>query len=556
MNQTVEAVFPDTAIPSSTYSVAQAPDKDIYIGTENSGLYIYSENWKLKQYVPVDDAIATILPDNNGDIWLGMDETGICHYNKEKQTFTRLHKDNTGLSNNSIRTFVPYSDSSILIGTFRGLNILDKKALTVAPANINIAGKGGLSHYSIHSMLVDKDQTLWIGTYSAGINYHSPFYRPASYITPNEYAGIIGKGQQDKDGNMWFATEGAGLFYYNPINGQQQLYPIKPLQERNYENNIIKSILIQGDSILCSTHFGSVYLFSIVNKQYKMLSNFRHNDILSLYIDKSKRLWIPTNSDHNLVMVDKGRQTNQFIADGLSRPFKGVTVIHELEPDLFLFGTLSDSLYLYDKKKETIRNLFTELQPNSKFEKLGNITAITQDNEGYVWIATNKNGLYRLNRNLKLAKHYQKEDGLSDSYINSLTIDRHENIWVTTGKSLYKLNRTTDTFSEMKIADIPAMEFTRFSGNSISADGSIYFPGDKGVLFFNPDKIMVNPNIPPIYITSLIVNNEEDVTGNIKDGDITLASNQNNITFKYTALNFIHSERNQYAYKLEGADPT
>lgn len=46
------------------------------------------------------------------------------------------------------------------------------------------------------------------------------------------------------------------------------------------------------------------------------------------------------------------------------------------------------------------------------------------------------------------------------------------------------------------------------------------------------------------------------MTGNIEDGDITLASTQNNITFKYTALNFIHSERNQYAYKLEGADPT
>ena len=68
--------------------------------------------------------------------------------------------------------------------------------------------------------------------------YTSPFYRPVSYITPNEYAGIIGKGQQDKDGNMWFATEGAGLFYYNPENGRQQLYPIKPLHEGNYEINI------------------------------------------------------------------------------------------------------------------------------------------------------------------------------------------------------------------------------------------------------------------------------------------------------------------------------
>ena len=158
-----------------------------------------------------------------------------------------MHKDNTNLNNNSIRTFVSYGDSSILVGTFRGLNILNKKELTITPANINIAGKGGLSHYSIHSMLIDKDQTLWIGTYSAGVNYHSPFYRPVSYITPNEYAGIIGKGQQDKDGNMWFATEGAGLFYYNPENGRQQLYPIKPLHEGNYEINIIKSILIQGD---------------------------------------------------------------------------------------------------------------------------------------------------------------------------------------------------------------------------------------------------------------------------------------------------------------------
>ena len=183
---------------------------------------------------------------------------------------------------------------------------------------------------------------------------------------------------------------------------------------------------------------------------------------------------------------------------------------------------------------------FHRTATGSQIRKLGNITAITQDNEGYVWIATNKNGLYRLNRNLKLAKHYQKKDGLSDSYINSLTIDQHQNIWVTTGKSIYKLNRTTDTFSEMRIADTPAMEFTRFSGNSISADGSIYFPGDKGVLFFNPDKIMVNPNIPPVDITSLIVNNKDDVTGNIEDGEITLTSDQNNITFRYTALNFIH----------------
>lgn len=69
------------------------------------------------------------------------------------------------------------------------------------------------------------------------------------------------------------------------------------------------------------------------------------------------------------------------MANGISRSFKWVTVIHELEPNLFLFGTLSDSLYLYDMKKKTVRNLSTELQPDPKFEKLGS-TAITRSNEG------------------------------------------------------------------------------------------------------------------------------------------------------------------------------
>ena len=102
------------------------------------------------------------------------------------------------------------------------------------------------------------------------------------------FAGIIGQGREDSNGNMWFATEGAGLLYYNPRTEEQKLYPIKPLQAGNYEINILKSILIQGDSILCSTHFGSVYLFSIRNKQYKKIHDYKYNDINTLYIDNCR----------------------------------------------------------------------------------------------------------------------------------------------------------------------------------------------------------------------------------------------------------------------------
>ena len=74
---------------------------------------------------------------------------------QNKQTFTWLHKDNTNLNNNSIRTFVPYGDSSILVGTFRGLNILNKKnSPSLLPISIS-PGKEGLSQL-LHPQHADR----------------------------------------------------------------------------------------------------------------------------------------------------------------------------------------------------------------------------------------------------------------------------------------------------------------------------------------------------------------------------------------------------------------
>ena len=280
-DKTVEEMPYLTEMESPIHSIAQDNAGDIFIGTEDKGLYIFTSGWKLKKHYLPDSSnnqqtlpistISALLPGPGNTVFIGTNENGLCLYNKKEQTFTRLNTDNSGLNNNSVRHLTVLSKDSILIGTFRGLNILNTQNMIITPINMDMKAKGALSHYSIHSMLIDRDQTLWVGTYSAGVNYHSPFYRPASFITTNSFAGIIGQGREDSNGNMWFATEGAGLLYYNPRTEEQKLYPIKPLQAGNYEINILKSILIQGDSILCSTHFGSVYLFSIRNKQYKKI---------------------------------------------------------------------------------------------------------------------------------------------------------------------------------------------------------------------------------------------------------------------------------------------
>ena len=572
-DKTVEEMPYLTEMKSPIHSVAQDSDGDIFIGTEDKGLYIFTSDWKLKKHYLPDSSnnqqtlpistISALLPGPGNTVFIGTNENGLCLYNKKEQTFTRLNTDNSGLNNNSVRHLTVLSKDSVLIGTFRGLNILNTQNMIITPINMDMKAKGALSHYSIHSMLIDRDQTLWVGTYSAGVNYHSPFYRPASFITTNSFAGIIGQGREDSNGNMWFATEGAGLLYYNPRTEEQKLYPIKPLQAGNYEINILKSILIQGDSILCSTHFGSVYLFSIRNKQYKKIHDYKYNDINTLYIDNKQRLWIPTNTPDQTVMADKEKTTSYFNVNGHKKQFRGICLIKELEPDVFLFGAISDSVFVYDMNKETATDLTSLLQNGDKRKRLGSISGALKDDNQFIWIATTKGGLFRLDSNLNLIQNYQKENGLSESYINSLSIDKNGDIWVVTGKELYKLNRPENKFELVKPVDSPTQEYSLYANNCVSNDGTLYFPGNQGILAINPQKVITNPNRPPVYVTSLLINSQEDPEGLPTyqellplqyNNNITLKASQGNITIRYSALNFIHSEDNSYAYMMEGAD--
>ncbi|MDL2208940.1 hybrid sensor histidine kinase/response regulator, partial [Parabacteroides sp. OttesenSCG-928-O15] len=558
-------------ITSSISAVSQDTNGDIYIGTSSEGVFVYTKDWKFREQWLPEEGNKASLPANyitqicfdQEFIWLASEENGLCRYHRETKTFTHYTKQNSGLGNDRVRSLVFLNPDSLLIGTFSGLYIFDRGNDRISSVYMNIEGQGGLSHYSIHSMLVDKDQTLWIGTYSAGINYYSSYQKSIYYITPDEYAGIMGLGQEDKNGNMWFATEGAGLLFYDPRTRKQKLFPITDPEEGNYELNIIKSIWIEDETIYCGTHFGSVYSFSMRTGKYTLLFDSKENDIFTLYVDSQKNLWIPTSNTSNLVMIDrKGRRINEFEANSGKRSFPYVTTILELQPEVFLFGTYRGEIFQYDRKRQTVETLNEQLPLLGKYDRLGIISSIIRDS-GMIWIATTKGGLFKLDQQFSFVKHYQREEGLTSSNITSLVLDNNQELWVASGSDIFRLNKNDDLFFPVKSATVPTQEFTIHAG-SVSTNGTIYFPASKGILAFNPQQIKQNPTIPPLYITSLITNNHEDIIHQLKatnpkanyptDYSITLNARQNNISITYSALNYIHPESNQYMYKLEGAN--
>ena len=107
-------------------------------------------------------------------------------------------------------------------------------------------------------------------------------------------------------------------------------------------------------------------------------------------------------------MADKEKTTSYFNVNGHKKQFRGICLIKELEPDVFLFGAISDSVFVYDMNKETATDLTSLLQNGDKRKRLGSISGALKDDNQFIWIATTKGGLFRLDSNLNLIQIYQK----------------------------------------------------------------------------------------------------------------------------------------------------
>ena len=89
-----------------------------------------------------------------------------------------------------------------------------------------------------------------------------------------------------------------------------------------------------------------------------------------------------------------------------------------------------------------------------------------------------------------------------------------------------------------------------------STDGEMFFGGINGFNSFFPEDISDNTYIPPIVITSITtysnnVKSEKRIWG---VNELNLSYNESFIYIEFAALNYNNSEKNQYAYMIEGVN--
>ncbi|MGE5776970.1 MAG: two-component regulator propeller domain-containing protein, partial [Chloroflexota bacterium] len=458
------------------------------------------------------DDIRSLFKDRSGVLWIGTGNHGINKLPANSGQFS-LYRNNPSNPNspatNSTGTFSEDQYGYIWIGTWGGgLDRFDPRRGRFEHFRHDPADPASLSSDMVMAVYVDSENVVWAGTLGGGLNrmdlasgeithyFHSP--RDPASLVDNNVTAIVSDGR----GGLWLGTYG-GLSHYNPDTNTFT----------NYVSNSANNQSDPGES-----HYDTIIntLSIYVKDHANNLSSLSENKVVSLYLDERKGiLWIGTWGG-GLNWLD--------VRDPLYST-----------PKLAKFG-----VYRYNSD-----------DPASLSED--SVWTIHESQDGFLWLGTQA-GLNRLDPKTQKFKRYTREQGIPNESILGILSDNRGRLWLTTNNGLVKFEPYSGKFMAYDVAD--GLQGNEFNTNAYfqSRDSIMYIGGTNGFNAFNPDDIQANTIPPQLAITRLAVFNKPvklDLSGKTP---VRLSYEQDFVTFEFAALDFRASQKNHYAYMLQGYD--
>lgn len=561
------------------FSLYEAENGDVYLGTSKGFYYLNHQNQKFKF---IDRGVVnSIIADDKNGIWTAT-TTGLRHYDSSNQLIEDSKFNFPAITLTSLALHP--SINTIYVGSWgRGLiayNYVDKtfKQYLSSPAN-----KNSLSNNNTYRVLLDKAGTLWIGTWGGGLNkFDIKTQNFTRYIlSTSENLSYINKVvlslEQDKSGVIWFGTEG-GIHRINPEK--------KKFNNITYQNNNPNSLLNTHIVSITKDSNGALWVgtkdrgleYSVDGKNFIKVNlpalnavNFRVNTVYQnenklwigsndgLYIinglkptdkinrfassamvtslsgnkittiikDKSGVIWLGTqeNGLNKVIEYDEnvGLKVKRYTLSALKGKLQSerITSIYNDKNGRLWIGTFN-GLHLYNKSNDSFTH-FKHLSNDTTSISNSIIISIAQDQKGDMWFGT-PNGLNKLieNKNQLYFKNYFASDNFPNDYIHAILPDKKSRIWLSTNRGITYFNTKTRTFKNYDIRD--GLLSNAFAENAAFADksGILYFGGIKGITYFHPDSIKINKQLPPVYFINLAINNKQIVVGEEIEGDVPL----------------------------------
>ena len=587
-------------------------DDGLWIGTHTGLVHLTISSGKVRHIQSRENdprslpgaEVRSIKRDGKGRLWVAT-RNGLARQNGAS-AWLRFKLPHASTEPANIGTMALGSDGRLWVGTRnQGLFVLDLNTDAIAPVPLFGSSSSPLSHF----MYEVKPGIMWVSSLGDGVLEvdmqtwrsrpirHDPARR--SSLADNSVLNMI----RDRSGLIWLATP-LGVDRFDP---QQTALLNVFAGSSGISNNDVYSVSARPDGeiwlglgkdglnridatasrILPEPHgrvvgTGIVYGFS---EQYRGKVYFVSNrglfsmEVASQKIEAVQFAPMAASAEYETIYLDRTilwvggadglwridlKQTSpraQRVESAPGLASSAISTFTLAADGWFWIGTQNQGMYRYHRDSHQLQHIVAD-RANPQALLPGKVGSVLIDSRGWLWVATQGGGI-SLAQQTQGAQPPQftrigKSQGLTNNLVNCLQEDAQGNIWLSTDDGLAVINPKTLQVRMLHTADgLGILGFWVHSGGE-SAHNELLFGGSGGMVVVRPAFLKEWTYQAPVVVTQLqiggkLVPGSGQLSGQ-PDGKLRISPEANSLAVEFSALDYSAPERNQYAYWLEGYD--
>jgi signal transduction histidine kinase/ligand-binding sensor domain-containing protein len=534
----------------------------------------------------------SLAEDDSGDIWFGCqmlcrwNGNSISHYLQEQMD----HPTSDGVV--GLAAGAAGSVWVAMDGTGPRLGVRHYKNGSFA--SYAVPGFDGAT-IRARALLLDRDQTLWVGTESQGLYHihdgHADRYGAAQGLTGDDVNSIY----QDREGNMWITTDkGVDLFRDIPIVSFSSSEGLRGGGE-------VSAVIARDDNSLWAGLRGALALIRPDSVSLTTMADGRAiQDVYALLEDHLGQLWLGINRTVMVYQLGKFFEIKGQDGLRLNQVAKIFSFTEDSDGNIWAIGYddpkhVTHLLRIRDRRVQEDIDLSSRV-PHAHFlaaDPAGGIWIGTGDGKlahyvdgqasivsnggrgapdlmmfsffidsaGVVWGATSR-GLYRWDHGTSSVM--DSHNGLPCSKITAALMDDSGSLWLDAKCGYLRIpaadlaNWTAHPEAQVTVTTLDALDGADPGWNAEriqpsaarSPDGRLWFLGLSSLQMIDPGRAFKNSMPPPVHVEGLLADGKTYSPAS----PITLPPLTRDLRIDYTALSFVQQQRMGFRYILEGRD--
>lgn len=387
----------------------------------------------------------------------------------------------------------------------------------------------------------------------------------------------------DRIGRFWITDDGQGQVILD-FNGTL----LKKSSDINNDN--VKSLSVFGSNNFCELPDGNIFIHGVrFNFKDYSATGFRdfNNNLVAFNDNEKDKLWVLRGSRYNtllqnLILFDKNNKELKKI------DFEGNFKHLQTFPNQFPMISSTEGLFWLNTEKETLEKI-TNLKISSPFyiSKISGNRAIISSLNGdavlaqlaekekisflrtvlpgiksfyfqedakknQFWAGTNE-GVFLLDKNFRILKKFDSNNGLAGTYIYGILIDDFGKVWCSHQHGLSSID--TGNYSIINFGKEDGIQHWDYNNRGFykTSDGTLFFGGVNGFNFFKPPLKFNSFYKPEIYFDEILVNGKkyQSEKGINQLAEIRLNSDEKEVSIKALVKDLENGKQRILFYRIK-----